>query len=236
MITVDSDFRIADVMEVVLLNARSRVPVCGEGIDDVVGIVYALDLMRAERDGRDGEPVTSLLREARFVPETKRIAALLPEMQAEQFHIAIVVDEYGGTAGLVTMEDLIEELVGEIADEFDREEPPIEVQPDGSVKVQGKIPVDEVNERLDAELPEGDWDTIGGLMFHLLGHVPEAGETADVADHRLWAERVQGRRIEVVRILRVVERPADDGDEADGRDGRQTDRADRAETSRGAAS
>jgi putative hemolysin len=223
MITVDSDFRIADVMEVVLLNGRSRVPVCGEGIDDVVGIVYALDLMRAERDGRDAELVTGMLREARFVPETKRIAALLPEMQAEQFHIAIVVDEYGGTAGLVTMEDLIEELVGEIADEFDREEPLTEVQPDGSVSVQGKLPVDEVNELLHADLPEGDWDTIGGLMFHLLGHVPKAGETADVADHRLWAERVQGRRIEVVRILRLAPRPAGEG-AAD--DGRSSDRAD----------
>jgi len=216
MITVDSDFRIADVMEVVLLNGRSRVPVCGEGIDDVVGIVYALDLMRAERDGRDAEVVTALLREARFVPETKRIAALLPEMQAEQFHIAIVVDEYGGTAGLVTMEDLIEELVGEIADEFDREEPAIETQADGSVKVQAKLPVDEVNELLDAELPEGDWDTIGGLMFHLLGHVPEEGETTSCAAHLLRAEQVQGRRIGVVRVERMEPSDADvaalDGD------------------------
>jgi CBS domain containing-hemolysin-like protein len=234
MITVDSDFRIADVMEVVLLNGRSRVPVCGEGIDDVVGIVYALDLMRAERDGRDAEVVTALLREARFVPETKRIAALLPEMQAEQFHIAIVVDEYGGTAGLVTMEDLIEELVGEIADEFDREEPAIETRADGSVLVQAKLPVDEVNELLDAELPEGDWDTIGGLMFHLLGHVPDEGESADVADHRFWAERVQGRRIEVVRIERVVARKVDD--EADGDDRRSGSRSSRSDGTRETAS
>ncbi|HEY6532532.1 MAG TPA: hemolysin family protein [Acidimicrobiales bacterium] len=219
MITVDSDFRVADVMEVVLLNGRSRVPVCGEGIDDIVGVVYALDLMRAERDGRDDEMVTVFLREARYVPETKRIAALLPEMQAQQFHMAIVVDEYGGTAGLVTMEDLIEELVGEIVDEFDREDPLTEVQADGSVNVQAKLPVDEVNELLDAELPEGDWDTIGGLMFHLLGHVPDEGESADVADHRLWADRVQGRRIEIVRIARLVERRRDDEDDRDRRTG-----------------
>jgi putative hemolysin len=237
MITVDSDFRNADVMEVVLLNGRSRVPVCGEGIDDIVGIVYALDLMRAERDGRDADLVTVFLREARFVPETKRIAALLPEMQAEQFHMAIVVDEYGGTAGLVTMEDLIEELVGEIADEFDREEPATEAQPDGSVNVQAKLPVDEVNELLDAELPEGDWDTIGGLMFHLLGHVPEEGESADVADHRLWAERVQGRRIEIVRIARVVERAVEPDDETGGDDRRSRSRDDqRSDGAREAAS
>ena len=101
-------------------------------------------------------------------------------MQARKFHMAIVVDEYGGTAGLVTLEDLIEELVGEIVDEFDREEPMIEPQADGSVKVQARMAIDEVNDLLHAELPEGDWDTVGGLMFHLLGHVPDEGETTDL--------------------------------------------------------
>jgi putative hemolysin len=210
MLSVDADFRVADVMEVVLMNGRSRVPVCGEGIDDVIGIAYAKDLMRAGRDGRDAEAVSEFVRAAHFVPETKRIAALLPEMQAQKFHMAIVVDEYGGTAGLVTLEDLIEELVGEIVDEFDREEPMVEPQADGSVKVQARMAVDEVNDVVSAELPEGDWDTIGGLMFHLLGHVPEEGETTTCAGHQLRAEQVQGRRIGVVRIERLPD------DEADG--------------------
>jgi len=116
MVTVGRDFRVDDVMEVMILNGFSRVPISGEGIDDVVGIVYAKDLMRAERDGHGDRTVSELMRPAKFVPETKRIAELLPEMQAERVHMAIVIDEYGGTAGLVTLEDLLEELVGEILD------------------------------------------------------------------------------------------------------------------------
>jgi CBS domain containing-hemolysin-like protein len=218
MLSVDADFRVADVMEVVLLNGRSRVPVCGEGIDDVIGIAYAKDLMRAGRDGKDDSLVSEFVREAHFVPETKRIAALLPEMQAQKFHMAIVVDEYGGTAGLVTLEDLIEELVGEIVDEFDREEPMVEPQPDGSVKVQARMAVDEVNDVLQAELPEGDWDSIGGLMFHLLGHVPEEGESITCAGHLLRAEQVQGRRIGVVSLERLPEEVEDGDGDATGAD------------------
>lgn len=219
MLSIDADFRIADAMEVVLMNGRSRVPVCGEGIDDIVGIAYAKDLMRAEKDGRETALVSEVVREAVFVPETKRIAPLLREMQEQTFHMAIVIDEYGGTAGLVTLEDLIEELVGEIVDEFDREAPMAERQPDGSVKVQARMPVDEVNELLGADLPEGDWDSIGGLMFHLLGHVPEEGESIVADGHLLRAEEVQGRRIGVVRLERIEagadeESPAGVGDPA----------------------
>ncbi len=200
MVSVDSEFRVGDALEVMLLNGFSRIPVCGEGIDDIVGVIIAKDLMRAERDGRTGDPVTTTMRAPRFVPESKRVAALLPEMQTEQVHLAIVVDEYGGTAGLVTLEDLLEELVGEIADEFDDAEAMIEPQPGGAVRANARMPVDEVNELLGIELPEGDWDTIGGLMFHLLGHVPVEGETVEADGHVLRAERVQGRRIGRVRI------------------------------------
>ena len=117
--------------------------------------------------------------------------------------MAIVVDEYGGTAGLVTLEDLIEELVGEIVDEYDVEDPAFEPLPGGDVRVNGRMPIDEVNELLHAELPEGDWDTIAGLVFNLLGHVPTEGETVDFDGHRLRAEKVQGRRIGRVRITRL---------------------------------
>jgi CBS domain containing-hemolysin-like protein len=200
MVTVPHDFRVADVMEVVLLNGLSRLPVTGMSVDDVVGIVYAKDLMRAERDGQSDRDVSSLVRPAHFVPETKRVAELLPEMQKDQYHMAIAVDEYGGTAGLVTLEDLIEELVGEIVDEFDREEPMIEPLPDGAVRVNARMSIDEVNDLVHADLPEGDWDTIAGLMFHLLGHIPVEGETVEVDGHVLRAERVKGRRIGRVRI------------------------------------
>lgn len=202
MVTIDSQFRVADAMEVCLLNGYSRIPVSGEGIDDIVGLIIAKDLMRAERDGHSSEPVGDYYRKLYFVPETKPVADLLPEMQSNQQHLAIVVDEYGGTAGLVTLEDLIEELVGEIVDEFDHEEAMIEPMPDGEVRVNARMPVDEVNEILQTELPEGDWDTVGGLMFHLLGHVPVEGESTESDDCRLHAERVQGRRIGRVRISR----------------------------------
>jgi CBS domain containing-hemolysin-like protein len=115
-----------------------------------------------------------------------------------------VIDEYGGTAGLVTLEDLIEELVGEIADEYDLQEPQAEQLPDGSVRVDAAMHLDEVNDILDAALPEGDWDTVGGLLFGLLGHVPTEGEAVDVDGLTLRAERVQGRRIRRVRITRVA--------------------------------
>jgi putative hemolysin len=200
MVTVDRDFRVADVMEVVLLNGYSRLPVCGEGIDDVVGISYAKDLMRAERDGQEDLPVAALVRPARYVPETKRVPEMLREMQRDKFHMAIVIDEYGGTAGLVTLEDIIEELVGEIVDEFDVEDPLVEPLAGGGVRVDARTPLDEVNDLLHAGLPVGDWDTIGGLLYHHLGHVPVEGESVVVDGWQLTAQRIQGRRIGRVRI------------------------------------
>jgi putative hemolysin len=203
MVTVERTWKVSDVMEVIILNGFSRIPVIGVGIDDVVGIAYAKDLMRAERDGIGDDPVGEHVRAARFVPEQKRVSVLLPEMQAEQFHMAVVVDEYGGVAGLVTLEDLIEELVGEIVDEFDVEEPMAEPLPGGAYRVNARMPLDEVNDLLDADLPEGDWDTVGGLLFSWLGHVPSNGESVEIGSHRITASRVQGRRIGLVRIDRL---------------------------------
>jgi putative hemolysin len=205
MVTVSADFRVADVMEIVVMNGFSRIPAYGgDGIDDVLGVAYAKDLMRADLDGRADDPVRTVLRTAHFVPESKRVASLLREMQAEQYHIAIVVDEYGAAAGLVTLEDLIEELVGEIVDEFDVEDPMIEPLAGGSMRVNARFPVDELSEMLHAELPEGDWDTVGGLVFDLLGHVPTEGEAVEVEGFRLSAEKVQGRRIGRVRVERCA--------------------------------
>jgi CBS domain containing-hemolysin-like protein len=150
--------------------------------------------------------VRQIQRDAHFVPESKRVAELLRQMQTEKFHMAIVIDEHGGTAGLVTMEDLLEEIVGEITDEYDVDEPQVEELPGGAFRVPGRTPIDEVNELLDAELPQEEWDTVGGLVFHALGHVPIEGECARVDGLEFCAERVQGRRIVVVRISRMAER------------------------------
>jgi magnesium and cobalt exporter, CNNM family len=204
MVSVEARARVKDVMEVAIQAGYSRIPVYEQGIDDIAGIVYAKDLMRSVSEGRAEEPVRELAREAGFVPETKRVAELMREMQAKKFHMAIVVDEYGGTAGLVTLEDLIEELVGEIVDEYDVEEPSVESLGGGDVRVNARMPIDELNELLDTELPEGDWDTVGGLVYNLLGHVPVEGETVECDGHRLRAEKVQGRRIGRVRITRLA--------------------------------
>ncbi len=203
MVAIESRATVTDAMEVVMAAGYSRIPVYDQGIDDILGLLYAKDLMRAVRDKKSEEQVRELVREANFVPETKRVAELLPEMQKQKSHMAIVVDEHGGTAGLVTLEDLIEELVGEIVDEYDVEEPPIEPLPGGDVRVNARMPIDELNELLDAEFPEGDYDTVGGLVYFLLGHVPSEGETVDYDGRRLRAERVQGRRIGRVRISKL---------------------------------
>jgi putative hemolysin len=203
MVAVPRDFRVADVMEIVILNGYSRVPAYGEGVDDIVGVVYAKDLLKADRDGQDEVPVAALLRPAHFVPETKKIAELLREMQADQYHLAIAVDEYGGTAGVVTLEDVIEELVGEIVDEYDREETMLEPLVGGDVRLDARLPVEELNNLVRVDLPEGDWDSVGGLMFHLMGHIPAEGETVEVDGLVLRADRVQGRRIRRVRVSRL---------------------------------
>ncbi len=210
MATVAAGATVAQAMETVIANGYSRIPIRDDGIDDIVGLVYAKDLMRASREGRTSATARTLAREAHFVPEAKRVAELMREMQADKFHMAIVIDEYGSTAGLVTLEDLIEELVGEIVDEFDVEDPLLEPLPGGDVRVAARMALDELNEVLHLELPEGSWDTVGGLVFDLLGHVPAEGETVEVDGHLLRAERVQGRRIGRVRITRAEELPAAD--------------------------
>jgi CBS domain containing-hemolysin-like protein len=209
MVTVGADYRVDAVMEIVLLNGYSRIPVVGESIDDVVGLIYAKDLMRAERDGFADHEVQKLMRPAHFVPESKRVTELLREMQAESFHMAVVIDEYGGTAGVVTLEDLIEELVGEIVDEYDNEDPSVEPLPGGDLRVNARLSIDDANdllvtaERPDVQLPSGDWDTVGGLIFSTLGRVAAVGDKVEVPGYLLTVDRMQGRRIVRVRITRL---------------------------------
>ena len=200
MVTTEQGASVSDALIEALAAGFSRLPVYRENIDDVVGIAYAKDLMRAEHAGQGAEPVGTHVREPHFVPEQKRVASMLREMQEDKFHLAVVVDEYGGTVGLVTLEDLIEELVGEIVDEFDVEEPGTEHLPGGGVVVAGRLPVDDAAELLGAPLPEGGWDSVGGLFLDLAGRVPAEGESVIVDGFRLVAERMQGRRIARVRI------------------------------------
>jgi CBS domain containing-hemolysin-like protein len=184
-------------MSLALRSGFSRIPVVGEGSDDVLGVAYLKDIIRRTyeyRDAESTETVESVMRPAVFVPESKPVDELLREMQAQQTHIAIVVDEYGGTAGLVTIEDVLEEIVGEITDEYDVERPQIEDLPDGAVRVSARLHIDELAERFDVDLDDDDVDTVGGLLAKHLGRVPIPGARVQVASLQLTAEGTQGRR------------------------------------------
>ena len=203
MVTVDADMTVTAALEIAIDRGLSRLPVCRNDIDDIVGVVLLKDLARIERSGGGNRGVTDSMRRAIFVPETKRVDELLSEMRTAGGHLALVVDEYGGTAGLVTLEDLVEELVGEIVDEFDRPEPLMEPLAGGEALVHGRMPVDQLNTLVGAALPDDDWDTVGGLIFSTLGHVPEVGETVEVDGLRLRVEHMEGRRITRVRLTRT---------------------------------
>ena len=202
VVAVEADATADAVIERAIREGRSRLPVYEGSLDEVVGLVFLKDLVARSRVGEGSRPVRASLRPARFVPESKPVADLLREMQSEKFHMAVVVDEYGGTAGLVTMEDLLEEIVGEITDEYDIDEPVVERLVDGAWRVPGRTPIDEVNELLGATLSDEEWDTVGGLVFNSLGHVPVEGEYFTVDGFEVCAERIQGRR-----IVSVVFRP-----------------------------
>jgi CBS domain containing-hemolysin-like protein len=203
MVAVEADATVDEAIAMAIEAGKSRLPAYEGTYDDIVGLVFLKDLVARSAAGEGAEPVRASLRSAHVVPESKRVAELLREMQTEKFHMAIVVDEYGGTAGLVTMEDLLEEIVGEITDEYDVAEPVVEKLANGVLRVPGRTPIDDVNELLDADLPRDEWDTVGGLVFNTLGHVPIEGECLRVDGLEFCAERVQGRRIVSVVITRL---------------------------------
>jgi CBS domain containing-hemolysin-like protein len=208
MVTVSADDRLGDVLDVMLSAGHSRIPVYRDDRDRIVGLVYAKDVLRRLHTGAsEDDPWYDLMRAPYFVPELKQVDALLRELQAEKVHLAIVVDEYGATAGLVTIEDILEEIVGEIVDEYDREEVLVEQLAEGGVRVDARLPVDELEDLLTCELPDEEWDTVGGLLFGMLGHVPQPGEHIEVDGVRLTAERIQGRRIAKVLVDRVAAVP-----------------------------
>jgi putative hemolysin len=211
MVAVEADATVDEAIVTAIEAGKSRLPAYEDTTDNIVGLVFLKDLVARGASGEGTGPVRESLRSAHFVPESKRVAELLREMQTEKFHMAIVVDEYGGTAGLVTMEDLLEEIVGEITDEYDLPEPAVERLGDGTLRVPGKTPIDEVNELLDVDLPQEEWDTVGGLVFNTLGHVPIEGECLHVDGLEFCAERVQGRRIVSVIITRLTA-PCDGAD------------------------
>jgi CBS domain containing-hemolysin-like protein len=216
VVFIEKDKTLRQALSLALRSGFSRIPVMGEGTDDVVGVVYLKDLIRRTHEYRDGETterVESVMRPALFVPETKPVDELLREMQAKQTHVAVVVDEYGGTAGLVTIEDVIEEIVGEITDEYDVEQPLVEELPDGALRVSSRLHIDELAERVAVALDDDDVDTVGGLLAKHLGRVPIPGAQVDVDGLQLTAESAQGRRNRIGTVLvRRTAGPEHDGE------------------------
>lgn len=197
----------------------SRIPVIGDDVDDVLGVVYVKDLiarlLSLAPDDR-GPQVTELMRPAVFVPESKNVDALLRDMQRDRTHVAMVIDEYGGLAGIVTMEDIVEEIVGEITDEYDADTPnPIEHLPDGSVRVSARLPVEDLGEVFDVELPAEDVETVGGLVAQLLGRVALPGVQAEINGLQLTTEggvdRRGRHRVMSVRARRIEPQAAAPG-------------------------
>jgi CBS domain containing-hemolysin-like protein len=221
MVWIESHKNLRQALVLALRSGFSRIPVIGENVDDVLGIVYLKDLVRRTfgADPVDGElPVAEIMREPAFVPESKPVDDLLREMQAARTHMAVVVDEYGGTAGLITIEDIVEEIVGEITDEYDvAERPPVERLADGAVRVTARLPVEDLDELFGEQLDAGEVETVAGLLAQALGRVPIPGATATVGGLRLTAEGTTGRRnrIDTVLVQRVGarERESDEVEE-----------------------
>ena len=200
MVVLTADDTVEESLRLAVGAGRSRLPVLGEGIDDVIGIVTVKDLVNRLHAGAGGDPVGAEVRPPEFVPEQKRVAEVLRDMQRRKFHLAVVLDEHGATAGLVTMEDLIEEIVGEIDDESDAPEPAVERLADGRLRVPGRTPVDDVSDLVGVRFPDDDWETVAGLVFSRLGHVPTEGEGVVEAGYSFTVERVEGQRIMSVLV------------------------------------
>ena len=214
MVFIEADKTVEQALSLALRSGFSRIPVVGENEDDVVGIAYLKDIVAwsHEHPGAEAtEKVATVIRPASYVPDSKPVDELLRQMQAQRNHVAIVIDEYGGTAGLVTIEDILEEIVGEITDEYDNEQPPVEWLSDGSARVTARLSATELGELFGVNLEEEDVETVAGLLAHALGRVPIAGSTATVHGLRLTAENLAGRRNKIGTVLVERERSSDAG-------------------------
>ncbi len=204
MVTIDHDETLDNALNLFMRSGYSRVPVLGDDFDDVRGFLYLKDVMEAfvaQTRGAPAQSVSDLQRSARFEPESKRVMDLLKEMQREATHVAVVVDEYGGTAGLVTLEDLIEELVGDISDEFDNEKPEIKMDGDGTFKISSRLGIEELGELFGVTIEDDDVDTVGGLLSKHLGRVPIIGSQVTVDGISIRAIGTRGRRNQIGTLL-----------------------------------
>ncbi|MFZ2359565.1 MAG: hemolysin family protein [Anaerolineae bacterium] len=200
---VDEKTTLRQALDVIIQAGHSRIPVYHDNIDNVQGVLYAKDLLLPFRDSHDDTPISDLMRPAYFVPESKRVDDLLQELQQRRVHMAIVVDEYGGTAGVVTIEDLLEEIVGDIQDEYDSETPLAQQLGEREYVFDAQIRLDDVSEILDVTLPAEESDTLGGFIYSQLGTMPVVGSRVHYEHLMLEVQTVQGRRILQVRVVKT---------------------------------
>lgn len=210
MVALPVDATREEVIELALRKQHSRIPVYEGHLDEIVGVLLIKDLLAHLAQGDPaGFDLRRLMREPYFVPDTKPVSELLAEFRARKVHLAIVLDEFGGTAGLVTLEDLIEEIVGDIFDEYDLPVPEFTFTPEGDVLIDGGASIADVNQRFGLSLPEGDYDTIGGFVFGELGRIPEVGDTVPAGEDRtLRVEGIQDRRVTRLRLTSAAPSPS----------------------------
>ena len=210
MVCCPLDAKLSTFLDLIIRSGHSRVPLYEGSMDKIVGVVYAKDLLRNWGASDDALKLSDVMRPPYFIPETKRIEDLLRDFRSRRVHMAIAVDEYGGTSGLITIEDLLEEIVGDIQDEYDLEIPWVQLQDDGTLLVDGRANVEELEEFYNIVIPREKFDTVGGYLFHLLGSVPTAGEK--IVDNGLvmMVEESDERRIGMVRIWRDTDATAEE--------------------------
>lgn len=203
MFTIEASKSLEEVWDLIIEQGFSRIPVYEERVDNILGMIYIKDLFTVIRENRLHEPVKNFVRQAYFIPETKLLDELLEEFKREHVHIAIVVDEYGGTAGMVTIEDLIEEIVGDITDEYDVDEQEIKEVAEGKYIIDAVVAIEDLNKELEIELPESeDYDTLGGYIYSKLGRMPLENDKVEAVDVEIKVLKVEKRRIDRVLILK----------------------------------
>jgi CBS domain containing-hemolysin-like protein len=218
VVFIERNKTLRQAMSLALRSGFSRIPVIGESLDDIIGVAYLKDVTKRVFDRHEAETterIETVLRPVMYVPDSKPVDELLREMQAARKHVAVVVDEYGGTAGLVTIEDLLEEIVGEITDEYDQAEVEVERLANGSIRVSSRFLVDDLGEVCGVAIEDDDVDTVGGLMAKHLGRVPIAGSVVEAHGLRFEAEGPAGRRNRIGTVLITPLQPADTGDDED---------------------
>lgn len=202
-----ADIQLPELIQLIMQSGHSRIPVFEENVDNVIGILHAKDLLSYW--DKNGFNASAVVRRPYFIPETKKISEVLKDLRHNKSHMAIVIDEYGGTAGILTLEDIIEEIIGDVMDEYDAEEKPIIEREDGSISVNARMDVEELEEYLGIDLPEGDFESVGGFVISLTGRVPNIGERVVFRDIEIEVEAANSRKIDQVRVRRLAEGPSE---------------------------